>query len=126
MKLVTLPLVAIMAAATLYAAPMSQNTASSQRSPVDTSLITEEQQMQLDELLQRKIDIESQSHLARIVILEDAEVCIQLAETLEMYRECERSENQARADLREELKDDKELLRDDFRALIKEIRESQA
>ncbi len=93
--------------------------------PLDITLLSEEYQMALEELLQRKIDIESQSHLGRIIILEDAENCIQTIETLEDYHACEKTEALARKTLREDLRDDKKALRDDFRALISEIRSTQ-
>jgi len=128
MNMKTLTLSAVMMTATLFAAQpqhLATPGTSNRAAAFDTALLSEEQQLALEELLQRKVDLESQSHLARIVILEEAEVCIQAVETSQGYLDCEKVEAQERVTLRDELREDKMALRRDFRALIKEIRESK-
>lgn len=67
-------------------------------------------------------DIESKSHLGRIRILQEAEDCIQRAQSLPAYRACEQRENQQREALREETRREREA----FRARIAAERERMA
>ncbi|MBN2895650.1 MAG: hypothetical protein JXK05_07160 [Campylobacterales bacterium] len=110
--LTALTLVALIGTAQLSAARPSN---------CDLTNLTPEQQLAFEELLERKVAIESESHLQRITILEEAEDCIQSIETLEAYKACEKSEAEARMALRASQEDDHKALRDDFKALISDI-----
>lgn len=55
-------------------------------------------------------DLESESHQARIRILQQADACIKAAATPEAYRQCERQEQDARQSLRESMKSRREDL----------------
>jgi|GEM_PF-1827695 len=59
--------------------------------------------------------IESDSHRSRIRILEEADRCIEAADTAQAYRDCERKEKQAREHLREELRPRHQALRQEAR-----------
>lgn len=109
---ITLTLVALIGTVQLSAARPSS---------CDLTNLTPEQQLAFEELLDRKVAIESESHLQRITILEEAEDCIQSIDTLEAYKACEKSEAEARVALRASLEDDRKALRDDYKALITEI-----
>lgn len=64
-----------------------------------------------NELFNQFKQLESLSHLGRIAILQEAEVCLQQAQSREAFRACEEKEKQARLALREELRPQRELLR---------------
>lgn len=68
-------------------------------------------------LFQRLRVLESESHVARVGILETAEACIQGAADFRAYRACERSEREAREALRESIQPRRKAIRDEFRAL---------
>ena len=59
--------------------------------------------------------LESHSHQGRIRILQEADQCIQAAQTGRAYRACEQQEKQARAQLRKEMRPQREALREEFR-----------
>jgi hypothetical protein len=60
--------------------------------------------------------MESESHRERIRILQEAEACIQRATAFPEYRQCERTEQEARERLRERLKPKREALREQVRS----------
>lgn len=64
--------------------------------------------------------LESQSHRGRIQILQEAEGCIQGANSPQTYRECERKEQTARESLRESLHPQQQALRDEFQRMRRE------
>lgn len=66
-------------------------------------------------MLDRLKAIESHSHQSRIRILEEADRCIQAANTTQAYRACERKEREARDQLREELRPRHQALRQEAR-----------
>lgn len=66
-------------------------------------------------LLDKRKAIESHSHRSRIRILEEADRCIQAANTPQDYRACEQKERQARERLREELRPEHQALRQEAR-----------
>jgi DNA anti-recombination protein RmuC len=56
--------------------------------------------------------LESESHLERIRILQEAEACVQRAADFRAFRECEHAERQAREQLRSRLQAKRDALRD--------------
>lgn len=69
------------------------------------------------ELFERLRETESESHRARVQILEAADRCIREAEDFRAYRACEEVERTARKALRERLQPTRDALRQDFRNL---------
>jgi len=63
-------------------------------------------------------DLESLSHRERIRILEQAEDCIQQAQGRQAFRRCEQIEHEARRQLRTELREERQRLRDRRDALL--------
>ena len=63
-------------------------------------------------------DLESLSHRERIRILEQAEDCIQQVQDRQAFRRCERIEQEARRQLRTELREERQRLRDRRDALL--------
>ena len=55
-------------------------------------------------------ELESESHQARIQILQQADACIRAASTPEAYRQCEQKERSARLELRELMKTKRQAL----------------
>jgi hypothetical protein len=68
-------------------------------------------------LFERLRELESQSHLERIRILERAEVCIRQAGDFHAYRLCEDAEGDARDALRDRLRPQFHVLRADWRVM---------
>ena len=60
--------------------------------------------------------IESTSHKQRIRILQEADACINAAPDYRSFRDCERREQQARQDLRDQLRPEVEALRSEWQA----------
>ena len=60
-------------------------------------------------------DMESESHQARIQILQQADACIKAASNPNAYRQCEKNEQGARLELRESMKSRREALMADAR-----------
>ncbi len=68
-------------------------------------------------LFERFKATESESHHARIRILEQADACIQRAEDRQAYRQCEREEAAARRQTRERTRQQREAIREQAMAL---------
>lgn len=56
--------------------------------------------------------IESSSHNERIAILREAEACVQSAQTMAAYKECEKTENDRRKSSNESAKSKREALKE--------------
>jgi hypothetical protein len=80
--------------------------------PQQTSPRLSETQRQ--ELFQRRRAIEQKSHAGRIAILQDADRCISAAQNREAFRACEQKEQQARRQLRSQLRAEAEQIRAQF------------
>ena len=68
-------------------------------------------------LFERYKATESESHQARIHILQQAESCIQQAQDRKEYRQCEREEGTARRRARERTRQQREAIREEAMAL---------
>jgi len=68
-------------------------------------------------LFERFKATESESHQARIHILQQAEACIQQARDRKAYRQCEREEGDARRAARERTRQQREDIREEAMAL---------
>jgi GTPase involved in cell partitioning and DNA repair len=63
------------------------------------------------QILEKRKAVESESHQGRIEILKQADECIKAAKTNEEYKECEQKERQAREQLRDKIKAEKQAIR---------------
>ncbi|MCP9850005.1 hypothetical protein [Cyanobium sp. Morenito 9A2] len=59
---------------------------------------------QRQELFLKRRALEQKSHAGRIAILQQADRCISAAQTMEVFKDCEQKENQARQQLRGQLR----------------------
>ncbi|RMG54197.1 MAG: hypothetical protein D6717_10020 [Gammaproteobacteria bacterium] len=70
------------------------------------------------QLFEERRALESISHRERIRILQQADACIQAADSIRAYRACEQEEKAARQALRQRLRPQVQELRARFRALM--------
>ncbi len=66
------------------------------------------------ELMQKKVNLESESHQERIRILQQADNCIKSAKSREEYKSCEEQEQQARENLKEKMKSKHQALKQEM------------
>jgi len=67
-------------------------------------------------ILEKRRLPESTSHKQRIRILQEADACINAAPDYRSFRDCERQEQQARQDLRDQLRPEVEALHSEWQA----------
>lgn len=76
-------------------------------------------------MLDKMRSLESRSHHGRIKILQEAEGCIQAAQTPQAYRVCEQKEQAARDALRDNLQPQQQALRDEFQRMRRQRQQAQ-
>lgn len=86
----------------------------------------ESQQAAMRPMLDKMRSLESHSHHGRIKILQEAEGCIQAAQTPQAYRACEQKEQAARESLRENIRPQQQALRDEFQRMRQQRQQAQA
>ncbi len=83
------------------------------------------QQETMRPMLDKMRSLESRSHHGRMKILQEAEGCIQAAQTPQAYRACEQKEQAARESLRENLQPQHQALRDEFQRMRRQRQQTQ-
>lgn len=69
------------------------------------------------EMMQKRVNIESEIHAGRIQILQSADTCIKSAKTREAYKTCEEQEKNARKQLHEKIKTENVQLKQEHQQL---------